>query len=293
MGLAVCAGCQPTEMMRLEGLSSDTDLPDELREAKDRLALSKPVEAGKILQTWIKANPDSPVTDQALYLKGQALFDQKRYHAAAEAYEKLADEHGSSNRFSDALQRQVEIARMFLSGTRRKVGPISFSGTSDAMEILDRVALHWPGSELAVEALILQAGYFYSKGDFLEAQQTYQMVVENYQSSRYYEQALLGYAEATYFQYDGPRYDSQSLQEAEVRYRQFRAEFPESIHDDEIVDRLRRLRDLQAEKEFEIASFYHRTGKHPAAQYYWQTITETWPTSDWARQSEAMLQKFQ
>ncbi|MCH9022711.1 MAG: outer membrane protein assembly factor BamD, partial [Planctomycetes bacterium] len=91
----------------------------------------------------------------------------------------------------------------------------------------------------------------------------------------------------------GPRYDSQSLQEAEVRYRQFRAEFPESIHDDEIVDRLRRLRDLQAEKEFEIASFYHRTGKHPAAQYYWQTITETWPTSDWARQSEAMLQKFQ
>ena len=181
---------------------------------------------------------------------------------------------------------------MFLGGTRRHVGPISFSGTSDAMEILDRVALHWPGSELAVEALILQAGFYYSKGNFLEAQQTYQMVVENYQRSRYYEQALLGNAESTYFQYVGPHYDSSSLLEAEARYRQFRREYPESIHDSEIVDRLTRLRDLQAEKEFEIASFYQRTGKNPAAQYYWQTIIKTWPTSGWARQSEAMLQKY-
>ena len=70
-------------------------------------------------------------------------------------------------------------------------------------------------------------------------------------------------------------------------------EFPESIHDGEIVGRLTRLRDLQAEKEFEIASFYHRTGKNPAAQYYWQTIIETWPASDWARQAEVMLQKDQ
>ena len=289
--LALLAGCA-AKQLPLQGLRTKAHLPRELAQAGDQIDISNPKAASQMLESWIKTHSEEdPAMHHALFLKGRALYDQKRYYRALLTYEKLLDRYASSEHFSATLEQEVEIAKLFLAGTKRRMfGFLKFSARTDALEILEKVAQRWPGSELAVTALMIQADYYYGKHQYIEAQATYQMVVANYRNDPEFERALRGSAEATYAQYAGPRYDGSPLQEASFRYKQYllHATDPATAA---IQARLDKIVELQTEREFEIADFYRRTHKIEPAKHYWRYIIEKWPQSSWARQSKVWLEK--
>ncbi len=264
-----------------------SDLPRGLVAVQQLLDEGRPKKAYKQVKKWIKAHEDSEVMDRALYLKAQAQFDRKLYYQSFEVYEEMLDGWGASRLFESALQQQMEIARRFLAGAKRKIwGFIPASARTEGLEILDRVVERWPGSELAAQALMMQADYYYGRGRFIEAQATYQIVVENYTKSGYYEKALLRNAESTHAQYRGPLYDSGCLTEARLRYEQYRARFPARARELGIESRIVRIRWEESEKHYEIADFYRRTHRQEAAHYYADYIEGHWPETEWA--GEAM-----
>lgn len=264
-----------------------SDLPKGLVAVQKLLDAGSPKKAYKQVKKWIKANEDSEVMDHALFLKGEAQFDRKLYYQSFEAYEEMLDGWGASSLFEAALQQQMEIARRFLAGEKRKVwGFIPASARTEGLEILDRVVERWPGSELAARALMMQADYYYGRGRFLEAQATYQIVVENYTKSEYYEKAMLRNAESTHAQYRGPLYDSGCLMDARLRYEQYRARYPQRAVDIGIQQRIARIRWQEAEKHYEIADFYRRTHQDEASRYYADYIQANWSETEWARPIE-------
>lgn len=269
-------------------------LPEVLAEAHDMIETGQSSKARRVLKKWIKGNEESEFLDHGLYLKAMACFQQEKYYQAAEACDELCRTQGTSRFFEPSLYMQVEIARLYMAGEKRKMlGFIRVSGGGDAVAILDNVIEGWPGSELAAQALTMQGDYYFGEERFVEAQDTYQMVVDYYPNSGYYYHGLLWTAEATHKQYRGAYYDSRCLTDAAIRYSRFAAEFPEQAAELDIAGRIRQVRTQQAEKEFTIADFYRRTDKSEAAFYYWREITERFGDTEFAAQARELIEQYQ
>ena len=269
-----------------------TELPEQLALAQQQLEADRPGKAIKTIKKWAKKNADSPEMDQALFIKGKALMARKRYYQAFLVFEELLDEHSATSLFEPVLQKQVAIAEAFLSGEKRVVwGFIRTSARTEAAEILERVVERWPGSELAAKALMIEADCYYDDKRYIDAQETYQLVIDNYTRSQYYSRALLRSAEATDVQYLGVTYDTSCLDDARIRYQQFQLQFPELAREAQISERLARIREQEVAKEFQIADFYRRTGKTDSACWYWRVIIERWPDSQLAQQSRELLRE--
>lgn len=267
--------------------------PEErLDQAQTLIDKDKPAKAAGLLKEWIKENPESPALEQAYNMQAQAEFNRGHYYQSFEAYEKLIDKFNTSKHFATAVRQEVEIAKLFLAGKKRLVwGFIPAGAKTEGVEILDKVAEHWPGSELGAEALMIQGDYWYGRGRFMEAQQSYQLVANFYIKSSHFERALLRNAEATHAQYRGTKYDSRCLGEARVRYEQYRARFPERARQLGIDQRIEMIDYQLGEKTDQIARFYRRTHKDSAAEYYWKDVQRHWPASPWSQIAQENLQK--
>lgn len=270
------------------------EVPEGLAKVQELLEAGRAKKAYKQVSKWIEANEDSEILDRALYLKATAQFDRKLYYQSFLLYEEMLDGWGASPMFEPALGQQLEIARRFLAGEKRKVwGFLPASARTEGLEILDRVVERWPGSELAAKALMMQADFYYEKSRFVEAQMTYQIVVEHYAKSAYYEKAMLRNAESTHAQYNGPLYDSYCLTEASLRYEQYRSRYPQQAHELGIEKRIAQIRSQEAEKHYKIADFYRRTHRQEASYYYTDYIQSHWPETEWAESSQTLKGKSQ
>lgn len=264
-------------------LSSD-DLPVSLVPIYEQIKSGKPKKALRQLKKWSKAQSESWDMDYALYLKGQALSNRKLYYQAIEAYEELLDKHAASKLFNPSLYKELQIAHMFLTGTKRKVwGFIPASARTEGISILEKIVDRWPGSNVAGVCLMMQADYYFDIGRYLEAQHTYQIIIDSYKENSYYERALLSVGEATHAQYRGPEYDPTCLSDAYIRYCQYQLRYPEKAQQVGIAGRLQMLREQQGENEYLVGDFYQRTKKFEAADYYWSIIADQWQDTHWSQ----------
>ncbi len=292
MGAGWSPGAQTLTLDDTGQWKSVQNLPEDLQEYQTLLEKGKAKKAEKKVKKWIKNNLDSEFLDQAYFIKGQSLFDQKLYYQSFLAYDELLDSCPGSPLFTAALRQQMEIARLFLAGKKRKVWRfIPASAKTEGLEILDRVSGRWPGSDLAASAIVMQADYYYNKKKYIEAQSAYQLIADNYTKCPYYQTSMLRNAETTYLQYNGPKYDTTCLLDARTRYLQYQARFDQNAAELKIPDILAQISEQLAEKEFAVADFYRRTHKIPQARFYWTYIIKTWPDSPYAQKSSELLQE--
>ena len=289
-------GCSKMEVQRSteQKWLPVSDLVAELLKAEELIQQDKPKKAQKRLKKLVKKYPDSELMDRAMMLQADALFARGLYYQAFVEYDELVDKYPASRFFEPAIRQEVEIARRFLAGAKRKVwGFISASAKTEAVAILENVEEKWPGSALAAQALMMQADYYFQQGRYLEAQTIYQIVVDNYSRSSQYRTAMLKNAQATHAQYIGPSYESGCLTDAQIRYQQYLLQSARDSERKELTDRLDEIDRQQAEKEFQIADFYRRTGESAAAEHYWGYVAEQWPHTDWGHQAEELLAQSQ
>lgn len=276
------------------GIACAGELPDMLAQAQEQLNNECPSKACKLASKWIKANDDAEeFMDDALAIKAEALFCKNRYYKAMVVYEELLDDYPASRHFEHAINKHVDIAKMFLGGKKRLIwGFIAVGAKAEAIAILEKVADRWPGSELAATAIVMQGDYYYEKSRYVEAQETYRLIAEHYRNSSHYAHGLLRCAESTHAQYGGKCYDASALEDARIRYLNFASLFPGKAHELGVSHRLELIELERVEKEFEIADFYRRTHKIDPARYYWQSICERWPDSPLASRSKMLLEGY-
>jgi outer membrane protein assembly factor BamD (BamD/ComL family) len=285
LGLLLACGCAGSGKSDPLPYGVAGELPAELRGAQEFVDEGRAKKALRPLARWIKANPMHRAMDEVLFLQSHAQLNINRDYKAGETYKILIKNHSASRHYTQALEGQVLIAERFLNGQKRPVlGFIWVTAKGDAVEMLDQVVLSWPGSPLAGRALMMQADFFYREKRFVEAQTTYQIIVDNYRSSPQFRQALLQNAHATFAQFNGPNYDSTPLSESKIRYMQSRDTLPDTISASEIDQRLGEIEILLAEKELNIADYYHRIGYVGEAELYRNYVITRWPDNERARQ---------
>lgn len=244
----------------------------ELDEARSLLARGESGDALKLLKKWTEANPDHDRHLEGMFLLGEAYFEEGDFYKAYESYDVVIQNTGG-DLFFKAIRREMDVARAFLSGQKRIMWRIfRLPAYDDGVKILDRVWEQVPGTRTGEEALKLKADYHFDNGDLDQAQDGYVQMAREYPSGRYTRLAMLRAAEAAEASFPGVKRDDRALVEADERYRQVRAAYPDYASREGVDDRIENIRQKRAEKDLSVAQWYEKVGRNGAAEFYYRRI---------------------
>ncbi len=262
--------------------------------ARGHLAADRPSQAKDLLDAWIRDEGSalSPYYPEALYLRGNAKLALGDEFDSLYDYERVARDFPASDVFTSVLERELDIALMYLNGLRRRSFGLRIAPSIQvAEEIILRVNERLPGSLLAERALLELADYYYRTRDLPMAAETYDVFLDAFPRSAKRPMALQRRAFATIAQYKGPLNDPSGLVEAKLQIEQFQREFPVDAERLGMSDALQaRLDESAAEQLLVTSRWYLDRGDEPAAKLVLTRLLYTHPTSGAARDALAIFE---
>jgi tetratricopeptide (TPR) repeat protein len=210
--------------------TTDSGADPDLRKARELLASDKPAQARKILDTWIAAHQyqGHPELAEAFLLRGDAKLMAGDEYEALYDYEAIAKQFYGTPAFPRAIERESQIASKYINGLKRKWFGWLRLERAEALgeELLIRVQERMPGSQLAEQAALELADYYYAQRDLAMASDMYGIIIANYPDSKYRKYASLREIYSNIAGFKGPHYDRSPLVEARILIDEFQARFP-------------------------------------------------------------------
>lgn len=238
--------------------------------ARRALASDQPREARRILTKWLDANKgaEHPLLPEAYYLRGNALLALDDEFEALYDYEEVVRNFPASEFFVSALEREFDVARLYLNGRRKPTLGIRLgSGVPIAEEIIIRICERLPGSKLAERALLELADFYARTRDLRMAAETYDVFLRLFPRSDLRQKAMQRRIYANVAQFKGPGYDATVLREAAVLIDDFQTEFPAQARQSGLTDALvARLDESAAASMLRTARWYLDRGDPVSAR---------------------------
>ena len=302
-GVAAIAGGQTTYRLDPAGsgagdlrpvASADTSPEAQmLDKARQLLADDRPGEVIDMITAWVESEDrrNNPYLPEAYLIRGRARLADGNEEDALRDYERIIKNYPASEQFVPALQRELEVARLYLAGMRRKaLGLRIASGKPLAEEIIIRINERLPSSRLAEDALIELADFYYAERDLRMAAETYDVFLFRFPHSAYRARALQRRAFASIARFKGPEHDASGLIEARYQIEDFQREFPADAERLGMSDALiARLDDSAAQQLMSVANWYLARGEEAAARYTLTRLIRRHPGTASAREALAMF----
>jgi outer membrane protein assembly factor BamD (BamD/ComL family) len=248
---------------------------------------------------------DTPVEEDAMFMLAECRFLTERYPKAQDSYERLLKKYENSRHLDRAVRRLFTIARIWLSDVFPGDDlPTTYNAIVDvvdpstpildrhgrALEALTSVRLHDPTGPLADDALMMTASFYFLRGRYEDADFYFQTLRQDYPQSDHQPLAHVLGIRAKIRAYQGPAYDGQQLEEAEKLARSTLRQFPDLK--DERANLLRTLeavRKQKAERIWNTADYYRRSGHPDSARIYYQQLLDQFPDTRWAVLAQEQL----
>jgi len=265
-------------------------------EARRLLAEGQPGKATDILDTWIEANETSksPYLPEAYLVRGDAIRADGDEYEALVNYEKICKDYPASDVFVTALERELEVAQLYLGGLRKKsLGFLRIdTGVPHAEEIITRINERLPGSKLAERALLALCDYYYTRRDLRGAAETYDVFLTHFPRSASRQKALQRRIYSNIAQFKGPSYDASGLVEAQYQIDRYRMEYPADAERSGMGDALSaRLDESAAQQIWGVSEWYKRRGDPPGQRFALQRLVKKHPNTSAAQLAIETLTK--
>jgi len=245
-----------------------------------------------ILKKWFKAyGPESPRYPEALYLKATAYLGKGDYRGAHDTFQSLLNDFPGSPFAEQALWGNFRVAEQYLAGRRRRAwGGLLWIKDRDAgIGIMDDFVANYSDTPLAEPAQMSKADYYFTRGEFELAEDEYATFAREFPKSRWHPRALLRSAQAALASFPGIKFDDSGLIEARERFTQFQRLYPGAAEQHGVPVVLEQIEATRADKTFDIAKFYEKTGQPNAARFYYRVILKNWPETPAAAQARGKL----
>jgi len=261
--------------------------------AQRLIARGEPEEARGILSRWIRDNErrrGAPIA-RAYYLRGVAHLEGEDEHDALVDFEVVITRYPDTIYYERAIRREMEIARMYLSGLRKKVLGIRIeSGRSTGEEILVRTQERLPGSGVAEAAALMLADHYYARRDLELAAEMYEIFRLNHPESERRRYAMLREIQANIARFKGPSYDASGLIDAKILIERYREQYPAESIRSGITDGLGPwLDESAASQTLESAEWYLRTGDDTSARFILARLIRRHPVTAAADEALAIM----
>lgn len=260
----------------------NSDSPqNQLRQAQLALARGEAARSFNLATAWLERFPADPMRAHALLLKGDSLLAQGDEDKALYEYEDLVRKYPGSDVFVTALQREQSIATAYANGLLQKFfGTFRWINTEDnAQELLIRIQERLPGSELAEQAGMELADFYFRRRDLQLAADAYDLFVQNYPRSRQVEKARLRLIYSLFASYKGPLYDARGLFEASARLKELQALDPITAQRVGADALLVRIYESEASKLLSEAGWYAYVDDPISAEVFIRRLVQNYPKS--------------
>lgn len=258
---------------------------------------------------------NSAVALEALYYEAECLRLQGDYPKAADVYAALLKKDAMNPYRDQAIQHIFEIASFWLQdtweeireseekreGKRWIVWPrfVSFDPRKPlidregrAVERLKEVSTYGVKGPYADKAMFLCGHVAWHNEDYNDADQEFTQLHVQYPESKYAPYATELAIKAKLMSTGGEMYDGKKVAEARklvddaLRMPDMSEEKKESL-----MKLLKGINAHQAEKDFQMAEFWRRTGHPGSAYFYYEIVRRRYPgTSAYTRATERMLE---
>lgn len=247
--------------------------------------------AKRVVKLW----PLSDFAPQAQYLVARCYEAKGDTEKAFNEYQKVLEKQPKSANFDDILQRQFNIANLYLAGKWFKLWgfiPI-FSSMDKTATMYEKIVKNGPYSEVAPQAQM-------NIGTAREKQKNYPMAAKAYEiaADRYHDRPQVAsdalYREGLAYkkQAQTAEYDQSTAGQAISTFTDFMALYPT---DSRVVDAqktITSLRSEQARGSFETAKFYEKYKKWNGALVYYNEVLLLDPNSLYANQSRVRIDEL-
>jgi outer membrane assembly lipoprotein YfiO len=155
---------------------------------------------------------------------------------------------------------------------------------------LKKLVEDFPAAPLAAEATFKIGEYQSKYGEYEEAIVTLRSLVNSYPESERVEAAMFLTAEAYRAQYQGADYESMPLRHADEQYRRLTNQFSKGAFTERARERMRAIREELAKRDYRLALYYGRHGRHGSAKLYLDSVFRDYPDTQYGKKAQKMLQ---
>jgi outer membrane protein assembly factor BamD (BamD/ComL family) len=250
------------------------------------------------------------IAERARFLQGEALFKENNYRTSADVYSRLLKDFPTGVYREQAVLRMYDIADFWLKDTWKdfedqasgkkswvpknvvnldKSKPL-LDQEGRALELLEKVHVHDPLGPASDKALF-RAGYVhFHRGHFQEADELFTQLIDLHPKSEFRNQSIEFAIMAKNNSTGGPSYDGRKSAEALRLLQESKTNGSEDAQRAEFLDRqVVAIRHQQADKDFQIAEFYERTGHAGSAYFYYEIVRMRYPGT---RHEEMALERM-
>ncbi|MDQ7778307.1 MAG: outer membrane protein assembly factor BamD [Planctomycetota bacterium] len=237
--------------------------------------------------------PDPQYKERSLFMAGEAFFKDERYHRAYLCYEEYLYNYPRTDKLRDALRGEVECGFKMMDGAKKEfLGVAILPGGSFGEQIVKDVLKKYPYEEFSEEANFRLASYYFTKGEYEEAEMEYDLFLQAYPDSAWTPTAEFRKGLANIGRHAGAEYDASSLENAKRDFEEYVAKNPHGDKVREAAEQLEVIAERLAEKEYEIGIFYHKREKRDSAVFYMESVVRDYPQTSWAQKAKDFIESL-
>lgn len=276
-----------------------------MREGEQFFREKNYTEAQKRFHSAASRWPDSPLEEDALFLKAECLFFSDQYPKAQDAYDETLKKHENSRHLDTICKRLFAIGQYWEQLEEKTPHwPVTpnltdkkrpwFDTFGNGLRAYESVRLHDPIGPLADDAVMATANAHFRWGHWEKAAYNYDVLCKEYPKSDHQIKAHLLGMEAKKRVYQGQFYDATPLKDREALAEQTLLQFgPQLGQERRRVEETRReITEEWAAREWAMAEFYDKKECYRAARHYYQDLMKKYPQSQYAQRAAARLDEI-
>ncbi|MEX0713433.1 MAG: outer membrane protein assembly factor BamD [Pirellulales bacterium] len=246
--------------------------------------------------------PDSLLEEDALFMLGECYFFSDRYPKASDAYGNLLKKYENSRHLDKAVSRQFAIGRYWDELAQSKSALVPnftdktrphFDARGNAAAVYKSITLNDPTGPLADDATMAVANSYFARGRWEDAGYHYDLLRKNYPQSEHQPEAHVLCIRSKLRSYQGTEYDGKPIQEAEQLIEQALAQFPTELvgERERLLEARRAVRFEKAQRDWQLAEYYHKGKYHRAARFYYAAVIKDYPDTPFAEIAQQRMQE--
>jgi outer membrane protein assembly factor BamD (BamD/ComL family) len=291
----------------------------DIEEAKQLYKAQNYAEAERKFNLIAKAKKlPADVTEDAVFYRGECQRLQANYRAAEGSLKLYIKSYPYGRYTSQANERLFDIANYWLNPTRDRmkhaeevregnasayaIMPTAWFHPFDkslpmndveghAMGVLEEVRLNDIRGKLAEKSLFYIATVKFFNAEYKDADYYYSQLVENYPKSDLAQKAMKQSIICKQIANGGTAYDTRLVEKCRAYLEEFHREYP-GKDAEWIKKQLISINHQQADRDYNIARFYERTGHPGSAYFYFEIVKRSYPNTEYARRADEAMNRI-
>ncbi|HPA16465.1 MAG TPA: outer membrane protein assembly factor BamD [Verrucomicrobiae bacterium] len=254
-------------------------------EAGKRLEESKDWKQAKTMYlALVRKWPFSFNSGEAQYRIGWCSEQQGDFSRAFKDYQKCVEKYPASEYFEKALERQYQIANLFLMGEPQRIWKMPLLPSwEQTAKMYDQIIKNAPYGRYAAESQFKIGLCNEKTKKWSEAITAYKTVLDRFPGHDIADDALYQIGYVWFQAAERPDYDQGAAEKAIQAFTEFIARFPNSDKVAQAKENLAIVHGRLTQGSFNIAKFYETQKKPDAAVIYYRDVVQKAPDSEMAK----------